>query len=166
MNPVIVAVPPARRIRLALALLAAFILDTAFGRTFEIYGARPNFGLVTLLIACLYVDSNLGAWLGFGLGLLEASYASRYVGSLIVSRSLPGFFVGMLEERIFRDSVFVALLVVLLGTATVEGLFFIFAPQPHVVRYFTRAGTECLLNASAALPVYYGVRRLARGRKG
>src|SRR5437870_236446 len=114
-----------RHARLVIALLLAFALDKAFGDLLTIRQARPNLVLCTLLIGCLYVGSNSGAALGFLAGLLEASYAAVYIGSFLVSRSLAGFAVGILEERLYRDSPIIALLAVALGTPLVEGCFFL-----------------------------------------
>jgi rod shape-determining protein MreD len=154
-----------RSIRLGAVVLFAFTLNAAFGSAMEFHGARPNLAVTTLLLCCLYADANLGAQLGFFLGLLEASFAARYVGSFIVTRSLAGFFVGILEERIFRDSPIVALLVVPAGTLFTEGCFFLFAPQPHVLRWLTRTLLQVLYNTALAIPIYLIIRKTARAKK-
>src|SRR5258707_1283391 len=96
-----------RTTRLVVVLLLAFALHAAFGRRLTIAGARPSLSLTALLAACLFTDGETGAWLGFLAGMLEASFAARFIGSIIVTRTLAGFLVGFLEERIFRDNVFV-----------------------------------------------------------
>src|SRR2546426_12333237 len=89
------------------ALFVGFVLQAAFASDLQIRSARPNLALATLLVECLFVGSNTGAVLGFLLGLLDGAYAARYVGSLIVSRALAGFGVGILEDRVYRDNVVV-----------------------------------------------------------
>src|SRR5438093_489256 len=105
-----------RRALLVVTLILAFILHAAFSSSMQVRFARPNIALTTLLVECLFVGPNTAAVLGFILGLLEAAYAARYVGSLIVSRAIVGFSGGILEDRIYRDNVFVAVGVVALGT--------------------------------------------------
>jgi rod shape-determining protein MreD len=155
----------ALRVRLGAAILAAFILNAAYGSALQIKDARPNLGLTALLISCLFIGANSSAILGFGLGLLEASYTSMYVGSYIVTRSLAGWLVGLLEERIFRDNLFIAVLIVFLGTLFVHGCFFLFAPQPRVAQWFLRTLYEAAYNTALAIPAYFLIRRLARPKQ-
>lgn len=147
------------RLRLAFALLIGFALHAAFSHSLRIGDARPNLALCVLLIACLFVGPNTGAAFGFLTGLLEGAYVAIHVGSFIVSRSLAGFAVGALEARIFRRNPFVAVLIVLLGTALTEGAFFLFAPQRQVVPWAVRTLYESLYNAALALPLYLLLRR-------
>jgi len=143
-------------------LLAAFVVHAAFDARMEIWGVRPNLGLCVMLLGALFGGPNAGALSGFTLGLLEASFASLYLGSFIVSRTLAGFLVGALDERIFRSSFSVALTVVTIGTAAVEGMFFLFAPQPHVTRWLIRTLGECGYNAALAIPLFLLIRRAVR----
>ena len=73
------------RVRLGAAVLVGFILNAAYGSSLQIKDARPNLGLTILLVSCLFIGANSSAVLGFGLGLLEASFTAMYVGSYIVS---------------------------------------------------------------------------------
>src|SRR5579862_3652586 len=110
-----------RSMRLTLALLIAFVLHVAFDNVLRIGAAVPNLTTTTLLIACLFLGPNEGAALGFLTGLLEGAFVSQDVGSFLVTRSLAGFSVGVLEDRLFRDNLFVAVLTVLVGSALTEG---------------------------------------------
>ena len=150
------------RIRLVLVLLVAFVLQAAYGSALAIHEARPNLSLTTLLIVCLFADAPTGALLGFLMGLLEAAYTERYVGSFLVTRSLAGWAVGVLDETIFRDNLLVTLLTAPVGTLLVEGCFFLFAPQPHVLRWADRTLLQALYNGLLALPLYLVLRRIAR----
>src|SRR5205823_12599908 len=104
------------RLRLLLALGIAFVLQVAYGSSWTIRAARPDLALVTTLVCCLFVGARTSAAFGFALGLLEASWSNLFVGSIIVSRTIVCWAVGLLEEIIFRDSVLVAVAVVLGGT--------------------------------------------------
>lgn len=154
-----------RRLRLALLVMGAFLVHAAFGGQWAIRGARPDIGLTAMLVSCLFVDASAGAALGLLIGLLEASYTDKYVGSIVVSRTMVGFVLGLLEERIFRDNVLIALAAAVLGTFGVEALFFLFAPQPHALRWLIRAGEASLYNGVLSIPVYLVVRRIAKPHK-
>jgi len=151
-------------IRLAVLLFVAFAFSAGFDHLLTIGRATPNLALVFLVVACLFVDGNGGVLLGFMVGMLQASYA-EYVGSTIFTRTLVGYIVGSLEARLFRDNAIIAVATVLLGTVFVESVFFVCAPQRHPMAWFIGAGYESLYNGLLAIPVYFIVRRAARGRE-
>jgi rod shape-determining protein MreD len=152
-------------IALGLFLLAAFCVHVAHVTDMQIYSARPNLTVMALLVGCLFLDAGSGAVFGFLCGALEASYAGIFVGSILVSRSIVGFALGAMEERVFRDNVFVAMLLTLLGTFAVEALFYLFAPQPNFPGWAVRVAGESVYNAVLALPAYLILRRVVRGRR-
>jgi rod shape-determining protein MreD len=152
-----------QRIRLTLALLLSFTLHIAFGSSLSLFNAQPNLALLTLLVCCLFCGPRTGAFAGFFTGLLEGSYAAGYLGSFLVTRSLAGWLVGALDERLFRDNPLIAMGIAFLGTLLAECCFFLFAPQPHPARYFLNALTGSLYNAALALPLYYLLRRFLIG---
>jgi rod shape-determining protein MreD len=153
--------PPARKSGLLFAaLFLAFALHAAFDSSLVVAGAHPSLSLAALLVACLFANGDTGAWLGFMVGLLEASYASRYIGSYIVTRTLAGYLVGLLEERIFRDNFVVAIATVFVGTVFTDTCFFLFAPQPNPLRWFVDTLTQSCYNTALAVPLFVVFRRL------
>jgi rod shape-determining protein MreD len=157
--------PSARRgIGLGAAIFLAALAQIVYADSLRIHGARPDFLIVVTVLGAMFCDANGGAALGFFAGLLHASFAAPPLagfGSLIVSRVLVGFGVGWLEERIFRDNVLIAVALVALGTLLVEGLFFLFAPQQHILHWARSVGFTTLYNAVLAVPLYLLVRRMA-----
>ena len=145
--------PRTLRIRLAVFLLVSFVIHAAMGGDLVIRGARPNLALTSLLVCGLFVDAGTGAWFGAMIGVLEAAYLDRYVGSVIVSRILPGFALGALEERVFRDHSLIAVAAAGIGTIVTECLFALFAPQPHALRWLVRTGLSAVYNGALAIPV-------------
>ena len=158
--------PAARRIViLAAALLMAAVLQCVYADAMQVGGARPDLLTATAIVGALFCDANGGAALGFFAGLLLASLASPPhggFGSLIVSRTLVGFGVGWLEERLFRDRALLAVVLVALGTLLADLLFFLFAPQPHILHWASALLKTALYNAILALPLYWLLRRLLR----
>lgn len=144
----------------AVVLIGLFTLHAAFASSLCYRDWRPNLALTGLFLAALFAGPNAGAVMGFCTGLMEASFVCDDVGSFIVTRTLAGFAVGALEDRIYRDNIFVALVIVLQGTLLVHGCFFLVAPQPHALLYATRAAEECLYNGALAIPLFYLIRRL------
>lgn len=141
-------------LRLIVAILIAFVFHAAYDSEISIGAARPSISLTVLLIASLFATAETGAWIGFLTGILESAYSAQFVGSYIVTRTLAGFLVGLLEERIFRDNLFVAVATVCSGTFFVEMCFFVFAPQPHPVQWFKLTALQAVYNSLLAIPIY------------
>ncbi|HZT41069.1 MAG TPA: hypothetical protein VFA07_02710 [Chthonomonadaceae bacterium] len=158
--------PAARRIGiLAAALLMAAILQCVYADAVQVWGARPDLLTTTAIVGALFCNANGGAALGFFAGLLLGSLASPPhggFGSLIVSRTLVGFGVGWLEERLFRDSARLAVSLVALGSLLADLLFFLFAPQPNILHWAGALLKTVLYNTFLALPLYLLLRRLLR----
>lgn len=148
---------------LALALFVAAVLQSVYANAMQIQGAQPDLLLATGLVGALFCDVNGGAAVGFFAGLLHASVSApphSGFGSLIVSRTLVCLLVGWLEQRVFRDHVLLALTCVAVGTALAETLYFLFAPQPDVLRWARALLLTVLYNSVLSLPLYYALRRL------
>ena len=157
-----------RAAALYLAVFLAAILQTVYADAIHIRGARPDLLTATALICALFCDANGGAGVGFMAGLLFASLSGppgRGYGSIIVSRTLVGFGVGWLEERIERDNPFLAVALVTVGTLLADCLFFLFAPQRGQMAHWARGMLlTTLYNAVLAYPLYLVVRRMVGER--
>ena len=154
-----------RGVKLAFALFVAALLQSVCADAMGIRGAHPDLLTATAIVGALFCDANGGAALGFFAGLLHACLVTPPFGgfgSLIVSRTLVGFGVGWLEERIFRDNALLSLSLVTIGTALAEGLFFLFAPQRNILHWARALGLTTLYNPLLALPLYALLRRFLR----
>ena len=148
---------------LILALFLAALAQSVWADAMQIRGARPDFLTATALLGALFCDANGGAALGFAAGLFHASLAAPPnggFGGLIVSRTLVAAMIGWLDERVFRDNALIAVALVAVGTALSEGLFFLFAPQPHVAHWAKAVALTTLYNTLLALPLYLLIRKL------
>ena len=154
-----------RTLSLVALLIAAVVFQVAWGAAMQIGPARPNLALVAMLVISLFGNTTQGVAFGFLSGILEASYSARFFGSMIVTRSLTGLAAGALEESIFRDSPFVALLVVSGGTFVAEVLLYLFAPQPFLRHWAIRVSFEVIYNGILAIPVYLLFRKLIRWKR-
>jgi rod shape-determining protein MreD len=156
--------PEARRtLILILAIFLAAILQTSLAASLRMGGGQPDFLLIVAILGAMFCDANGGAALGFFTGLIHASLASPPhggFGSLIVTRTLVGFGVGWLEERLYRDTLLHALFFVALGTVVAECLYFIVAPLPNIPLWAGRMGFTVACNILAAIPAFWLLRRL------
>ena len=148
---------------MALALFLATLAQGVYADAMTIRGAHPDFLVATAILCAMFCDANEGAGIGFFAGLLHACLATPPqggFGSLIVSRTLVGFGVGWMEERIFRDTPLLALALVPLGTLLAEGLFYLFAPQAHPLHWARLVGLTAIYNTVLAWPLYLLLHRL------
>jgi rod shape-determining protein MreD len=150
---------------LSLAVFLAALAQMDFAYAIRIHGAQPDFILLTLILAAMFCDANRAAALGFWGGLLTASIVApphSGFGGLIVSRTLIGFGIGWLEERIFRDNPLLACAFAAIGSALAEALFFLFAPQHNIAHWARALLLTTLYNTLLALPLYLLLRRIAQ----
>ena len=152
----------ARAFRLSLALLTAALVQLALVPGIGIRSVRPDLLLATALLSSMFSEANGGAGLGFCAGLIHACFAAPPLGgfgSLLFSRTLVCFGVGWLEERIYRDNGLLAVVIVGLGTLLTEGVFFVLAPQRHLVLWARSVGGTTLYIVVFAYPLYLLLRR-------
>ncbi len=151
-----------RALRLGLLLFLAICAQSAFADSLRIRSVPPDVPLVVAIIGSMYYDADRGAFLGFIIGVFHAAFATPSAGgftALILSRLLVCFGVGWLEERIFRDSLPLALGMVALGSMLVECLFFVIAPQPDIPHWIRQTLFATLYNTLLTLPLYFVIRR-------
>ncbi len=152
-----------RGVKLTAALFVAGVLQATFANAGNLWGGRPDLLLTTSLIGSMFCGEGGAAMLGFAAALVHASLAApphAGEGSILVSRTLICFVVGCMEDRMYRDSVFVALVIVLLGTLGAECLFFVFYPQHDVLLWARVLLFTLASNGILAAPCYYAVRAL------
>ncbi len=154
MSPRIVAVV------CVLYLMTAFVLDMVLARRIEFHGVRPDLTMAALVPLALTVRRTGGAFLGLLAGALQGSCVSLYMGSFAVSRALAGWTVGLLEQRLFRDSLIVAAAAGLIASLTADSAFFLFAPQPQSALYWLGALGRAAWTALLVIPNALLVRRL------
>lgn len=156
--------PAPRRVAgTAVALFLALLVQATFASTLQVAGARPDFLLCVALILSLFTHVNGAATTGFFAGLLHASLAAPPqggFGSLIVSRMLACALIGWLEERLYRDHMLSALVLVTIGTVLAELLYFVIAPHPNILHWAHHMGLTSLYNGALSLILYPIVRRL------
>ena len=152
-----------RGIKLAAVLFIAGIIQAAFADAVNLWGARPDLLLTTSLVGAMFCGEGAAALLGFSAAVVHASLAApphAGVGSILVSRTIVCFGIGWLEDRMYRDNVLVALVLVLGGTLAAECLFFVFYPQHNLLKWVRILLLTLAWNGGLSAPCYYAVRAL------
>jgi rod shape-determining protein MreD len=150
--------------RLAWLLLTLAVLQLALPSVYLFGAARPNILLTGLLCSALLLPPSHAAVVGFGCGLIEASWSATTVGSLLLTRTVSAWIVGLLDQRLYRDSVALAVVTAGVGTLAAETMLFVFAPRTGAALFLKTLLGTAALNAVCAVPVFWLVRRTARHR--
>lgn len=148
---------------LSLFLFVGVVLQSLFADSLRIKGAKPDIMLTITLVGAMFCEGNGGAGFGFVNGLFFASIASPPAGGFgatIISRTLVGFGVGWLEEHLFRESLPLAIGIVVGGTLLAEALFFAIAPQPNIPLWFRHLLGETAYNGVLAIPLFFLLKRV------
>jgi rod shape-determining protein MreD len=113
-----------RRVRLALVILAAVLLQTTLFTHLRIDGVGPEVGLVCVLAVAYEDGPNPGAIFGFLMGLAMDLFLTTPLGLSAMTYAIIGFGVGVFQAGIVRSSPWLAPILGGIG-GFVGGLVFI-----------------------------------------
>lgn len=87
---------------------------------------RVELSIITIIYFSIYNGAAAGSLLGFGLGLLQDSAMSSYLGAGTLAKTLLGFIFGKGKERVFIDNISTQMIVVFVGIIAHNILFAFF----------------------------------------
>jgi rod shape-determining protein MreD len=93
-----------RVLRILLLLYLAVILQTTLAPAIAIYGVRPDFPFLVVLLVALREGAAGGAIAGFIAGLFVDMNSAQTFGVSSLVNSLVAFATGAMADRIVRDS--------------------------------------------------------------
>ena len=153
-------------VKAAVLLFVAAIAQVSIFSQVHVFGAVPDFLLVSLVALALLRGSVSGAVGGFFAGLLVDTASLGTLGLTSLVLTLAGYWIGRYEETTGRDrahapflSIAVVTVLYELGLLVVHFVLGESAPAGAVVRSLVPA---IVLNLILAAPVYALVRRLLR----
>ncbi len=97
-------------------VLVSLVLQSTLLASVTIFGVKPDLLLILVVIYAMYNGPVFGAKFGFVVGLVLDLTVGQMIGLQAFSKMLIGIGVGLSVEKLFRDSVFVPVTAVLLGT--------------------------------------------------
>ena len=107
-------------------LLLAFIIQSTVVEHISIRGIKPDIILIILIYVSLRSGSMMGVVLGFSIGLLQDFYgppANLWLNALC--KSLLGFGVGIGKEGLYKDSMLVLMLTLVISYITHDIIYHI-----------------------------------------
>ncbi len=107
-------------------LLLAFIIQSTVVEHIAIRGIKPDFILIILIYVSLRSGSMIGVILGFSIGLLQDFYGPpANLGLNALCKSLLGFGVGIGKEGLYKDSMLVLMLTLVISYITHDIIYHI-----------------------------------------
>ena len=154
--------------RLAVALLAAILLQTALAPHLRLLGAYPDFALIIVVCVALVKGAETGAVFGFLTGLISAIALMEPFGLSAFVFVLIGYLAGRYAETADLPAGVAPLLTVFIATLVAGVLLamaqFLLAREVPLGFFFGRVLLPSLvLNTLLAAPIYLLVRVWLRG---
>lgn len=163
------------RLRIALFLIVAVLIQTALGTDLRVGGVAPDLMVLGVICAGLTGGTEAGAWVGFWAGLLTDMFlTSTPIGLSALTYCLTGAAIGALRASVLQERRTLIPLAALVGTGAAV-LLFVAAGDVLGQTQLMGAGrswlirvvvVESLWNAVLSLPVGYLYARVARGSVG
>lgn len=155
---------PRQTLLAALMLLPAAVAQGRIAHSLAVFGAQPDFVLVTLACGATLLGGASGIGLGLWAGLLTAALVPQTLGTFLASRLAGGAFAGWLAGSVIQRSVIVPPLAALATTLVTELMYVLMAPTHHLRAWAVAVGGEAVCNMLWSIPIFLLLRRVGIGR--
>jgi len=105
-----------RILRLAVCLYLAIVLQTVLAPKIAIFGVRPDFPFLVVLLVALFEGAVAGAFAGFLAGLFVGLNSAGALGVTSLANTVVAFGVGAMADRLERRGWITRALVALVAT--------------------------------------------------
>jgi rod shape-determining protein MreD len=151
-------------VQLAIVLIVAFFMQASIAPHLSIMGARPDFILIVAALFGFAYGPQTGGLVGFFGGLLGDLLTGSAVGVGIMSKTVVGFFAGMVQRTIFVKSVVMPMLAIFIATWIHEfiyvGFLFLFGNTTSIETLIVNIVLpSAIYNAICTPPIFIVVRR-------
>jgi rod shape-determining protein MreD len=99
-----------------IVFLGAMVIQTSVLQYLHLEGSKPDLILIIVVYLGLIKGSNVGCVSGFFFGLVEDVYSGMALGSNALTKTIIGFFCGLVGKRLYTQSLFSHILCVGLGS--------------------------------------------------
>ncbi len=148
-----------------ICIIAAAGLQSNLPPQIAILGAKPDLVLVVLIAFSLAKEPEFGATLGFFAGLFQGAQVGQSLGSFMFTRTLTGFFAGLVTTRLFSENPIVPALSAVGLTIICETMFLLANPVYDFSRVLRTLVGESLANGIISVFVYWIIRWFSTSRK-
>ena len=113
-----------RKLIVGLLVVITFILDTSLFQALRIYGIKPDVMLILVTSYALLQGGGYGAFTGLACGLFTDLFFGRAIGLNALAYMIVGFVIGKGSDRVFKDSVFTAILFQAIAVVLFHQIYF------------------------------------------
>lgn len=149
-----------RTLRIGFLLVCACAAQGVWAHRMAIGFATPDFGLLMMSLVAFLSPPTTALWVGFTVGLIQASLIDQTVGSLLLSRLVSAYLVSHLPQLLSPHSFGSGAVAVALGTLVSQALLYLFAPSIGGSAYWETSLGILVYNCLIALPMFGLIRRL------
>lgn len=107
----------------ALAIFAAFLLQTTLAPHMRIAGVQPDFLLMVVVVYGFLEGPVVGSVCGFFAGLLQDLLLVTTLGLNALSKTILGYLSGMVEQNLFSESFVMPMIAIFGATLLNESIF-------------------------------------------
>lgn len=144
----------------AVMLWLGAALQQTISPRIDILGARPDFLLTFMSVACLYASRVGGALIGFFTGLAAGANFGANMTQFIFSRTVTGFLDAWFRLFGVDANLFVASINAIFVTVVAQLLQMFFAPPQGIVAFLGATIGSAMYNGVLAVPVYALLRKI------
>lgn len=150
------------RLKHAILLFLAFVVDSTWGHEIAIRGIRPDFVMIMLIYGAMGSGAFAGTILGFSVGLLEDFNGSpEHLGLNALCNTLVAYGVGIAGNTLYRDSLSTLLFTLLVAGFVHSAVYWLvftrFQPVETVYMLGTVSLPTMLYTISVALLLIIGL---------
>jgi rod shape-determining protein MreD len=92
-----------KRIAVVLLVLVTFLIQAVVAPYFAISGVKPNLLLILAVAVAITYGPYAGLFVGGIGGAFQDIVFGRYIGLFTLAGALAGFFIGIVERRVFKE---------------------------------------------------------------
>ncbi len=149
-----------RYILLAFLFIVSLVFESTLFTYLTVAGVKPDVILILVIFYAMLHGSREGALVGFMGGIMQDLFMGQFIGLNALAKLLTGFIFGALEYKIYKESIFIAAVALLLGTLWHETVIWVLGYFAGFAGNYITAFTAVILPVavynSCLAPFIYG----------
>jgi len=105
-----------RFVLMAFLFIISLVLESTLFSYLTVAGIKPDLVLIMIILYALFHGSREGAIIGLMGGLLQDMLLGQFIGLNALAKLLTGLIFGVLEYKIYKESILIAAMALIFGT--------------------------------------------------
>lgn len=150
---------PLQGLIIFIIIVINFILQCTVFQYIHIFGVIPNTTLIIVVSIAILKGKHIGGLTGLFAGFIQDIVFSPTIGPNAFVLFFIGYLVGMTDQKLYKESLFIPFIFVALSTLAYHSLYYVllfFLGENIRFAYFFKRVVliETLFNSILALPIY------------